>query len=184
MTKLANPTGVNDSNNIMMDSEIDRILKVAKKNIQRDGQLSPVALFEGYMPRFSFYPISYESQKQKTECFTKVGVLAGLMGAKRVVLIMECIFRSLIGDKKAQQYTAENYSTEMPSTYPPSMRQEGIVLQILQFKTEEKTIYLIPFEKKEKNIVFKKPIVLEGVGGDIQELVFKGYKINTRREKD
>ncbi len=110
--------------------------KVAKKNLQKDGKVSPIAFIIKNKEILVPVLLSFHNDQDKQTGYTMVGVVAQYLSADTVILINDVAMREY-KNKTEADYAILNYSTENPLTYPESMRQDGIYFLSISFETRK-----------------------------------------------
>lgn len=131
-----------------MDEVVHNILDLAKQNLVKDGKLLPVAfLFKGD-EMLKIFPMTMSAGKggDHTGMNTAAaGTMAAINGADRVILLWEAAMKKYTKNTKPEDVD----ETELPLTYPKSMRTECIILLDVQLVGEKSHIEVVPFKGGE-----------------------------------
>lgn len=127
---------------------LEKIMELAKANLTRDGVVYPAALiFKGknlcvVMPT----NMEYEGQEDQKQCNAiAAGILASKYDADYVALLWDAAFRELPSDTDPNNIEA----TELPLTYPKSMRVECLVMYGIPLPTGSEDFLIVPYKGGE-----------------------------------
>lgn len=110
-----------------------------------------------------------ELTEDKYRMYEALGSILYDKGCSEVILLNDCAMRAVDAGAKIDE-------TELPLTYPESMRTEVLVFMHINFKNKDK-YHLIPYKKNGKEVEFLKEDIFEDVGGEIRNSVAKGFGI-------
>lgn len=147
----------------------EELLDSAKTLLTQDGHIMPVFFLfrEGKISHLLGAPFNDEEDKYKSA--TTAGYNAQQRGCDVVAFICDAAMKEYDGP-------VEDYDpvTEAPLTYPKSMRQECLVLFVINLKTESAEMYIAPYKDTEEGPVFEDIQKEDSPGGDIQYYILRG----------
>ena len=149
------------------------MLALAKKNLQRDGKITPVAFVIPPNGQTAVVMLCWENDDEKYRVFYKVGLTAKNLSADFVITIADSYSRKIDVTKTLDEIDIE---LENPKFYPVNMRQELIVLTIIDLKKEKTFLNITEYSKTPYNFKDNKELVANK--GLISNLIIKGYKNN------
>lgn len=169
--------------------------EVAKKNLQKNGRLTPIAFLIREGKIVAPILLRIQTDEEKPDVYKSIGMIAKKFSADSVIIVQDAALK-VFKTKEESKYVLENLATEKPLMYPENMRQDGIFFFVIDLKTKETNGYFQEYEKKGKDIHFHKlinylelvkdsfsPDSDEGkLGGSIVDCVLKGYKMNMEKE--
>lgn len=162
-----------------VEETIKAMAGLARKNLEKDGNLAPVALlFQGghiVMPIL----VTWDNDESKHNAYGMVGKMAKDKSADSVILINDVAMRPVksIEDFK---YMEKNYETERPTAYPESLRKEMIVIGYIDFNTFKYSAWMQEYKKEGKKRVYGELSREDNLIGAMPELVIAGFKEEVR----
>ena len=159
-----------------IEETIKAMAGLARKNLDKDGHLSPVALlFQGdqfVMPVI----VSWDDDDSKHNAYKMVGEMARKQSADSVILINDAAMRP-VKSVEDFKYIEKNYETERPTVYPESLRREMIILGHVDFSTFKYSAWMQEYKKEGEERVYGE-LLSEGESlvGAMPELVIQGFK--------
>lgn len=127
---------------------IEAVANNAKRLMERDGKLTPTALVvaeKELMP----LELLFRDSEDKYRMYFALGLTLKKVKQTIVILINDVALRHV--DKKDAHKFKDNKCdpTEQPTTYPESMRQDGIFIQEIDVTTKTMNAYLMRYENRK-----------------------------------
>lgn len=154
---------------------VEQVLELAKQDLkgclQRGEEFIPKALFfkDDEMQGVSLVPLS--DQRSKDATFKALGEFCYQKGVDKVILIMDTYMR-------AYQTSDPSKVDKLPSDYPPSEREEALMVLSLDFRDLNKGKSLIaPYERKGTIVSFSADKMMNDntFNGAIPACIYGGF---------
>jgi hypothetical protein len=143
-----------------MDRTLMRgFLETAKGLLIRDKFLHPIAFFV-IGPNVVPVMVKYKDDEEKHAFYASLGAFCQLKGATEILLINDAALKSYDSNESMEK-ALENYSTESPLTYPPTLRTECIIIMAYNLKTKESVLIAQPY--KEVNDTYEWFDIMEDI---------------------
>lgn len=168
------------------DSLIVELCNGAQRLLEKDNILSPVAMIIKGEDDLIPCMLPFKNDKEKLALYFALGVAMKEKGCHRVIIITDVAVRKIDMNpenaEKVKEYFKRNILTEQPLTYPESMREDGIYLQLIDFEEDRSDAYFKRYENRKDTPRFYHELVRMNknagkIGGDIYEYVKRGYEL-------
>jgi hypothetical protein len=148
-------------------------LACAKKILQEQGSLMPVAFIVGAGAVKSILGVPFTSDEQKALVCLAIGAQAKTLNADYAIFLNEVYYRQV---DKTKIKDSTDLELERPCYYPDTMKKEGIIVMIVDFKNQKAEASLTLFKKENETYIFEPCSAFAYGEGGIPEDILKGYK--------
>jgi hypothetical protein len=164
-----------------MDVEkiIEEIAGLARKNLDKDGYLTPIALLFNDGQFVMPIAITWDDDESKRNAYGMVGEEARKRSADSVILINDVAMRP-VKSVEDFKYMEKNYETERPTAYPESLRKEMIVIGYIDFNTLKYSAWCQEYKKEGEQRIYGELSREDNLIGVMPESVIAGFKRGVR----
>ena len=145
------------------------LLNQAKQILLQGQEIVPMGFLfkEGELQEI--VPLAFKDQEQKHEMLFTLGHAGYMLHMDTIGFLSDAAMRAVPPD------TDTSDLTETPLTYPKSMRQECVILTILDPSTGKTDLYTLKYkEATDGTPVFEEPETMEGIQGGISDTLMNG----------
>jgi hypothetical protein len=167
-----------------MSELLETFKDTAKKILEHDKFVAPVVFFikEGTVIQMvsidqlarSIIPkeLKIGSSDYKHLCYVSIGIFANCIGAEKVIIIIDAAMRE--GPVPPEELD----DTELPLSYPKSMRTECIVILEIDLKMEKDDVRIVPYkggDGEPVEFIDRDFSNMEGMKSAFTHYILKGY---------
>jgi hypothetical protein len=158
-----------------MENHSEDLLEIAKKNLEKDGFLTNVAVIVKD-DSMNIAPLTWETNDENYKMIGLVGMACKKMGAGTVYLILDAALRQFTNPED-YKFAMANQATEAPLMYPESMRTECIIIFNVDLKAKTYTLLTQMYKKQDEKINWleKIPALQQDAQSGIVDALLEGY---------
>ena len=149
-------------------------LTTARINLEKDGDLLPVALMFQGESLMTVMPMPFKTSEEKYEYMTAAGCFARKIGADVLITVCDAAMRQF-KSKEEMEYIKEHYDTERPLAQPKSQRTECLVAQVVEFPSGTSKIRMLPYTGEHHSYQFQEMSEVFDGEGDLLNAVKRGW---------
>jgi len=146
------------------------LLNLAKKNLEKDGDLAPVGFVLG--EEFVIVKLDYSDYACKHKSNFALGLMAKKFLSNGVFILNDSYFRQI---QNVDKMDALDVELEKPSYYPDSLKQSAIAMAFIDLVEKKTYVTLCKYVVKDSAYIFEEAMPwAEGEGG-VSSAVLNGY---------
>lgn len=147
--------------------------KVLLETIEAQEEFSNRAFFISEGEIVESIPVSFRDDEEQKMALEYVGELSSQLRCHEIVYVVDTFYRE-VKSKDESDYINKNWDTERPTTYPESMRQNGLMFLHFNFKDKGEVLEMLPYDPDTGSFGEEKRSTADALDGAVRASIADG----------